>query len=79
MIIEKSYCSHCGKEFKATSTLVFYSVVVDNNGRLIKVLDGELIPDALHYCSDNCMFHRNEGVVPVEDFCRTTVWGTRVR
>jgi hypothetical protein len=37
---------------------------VDGEGYLLEVLDGELVPDALHYCSQECMFRREQGVTP---------------
>jgi hypothetical protein len=64
MLLSKSHCSHCGVPVAADGTADVYSIRVDSNGYLLEVLDGELVPGALHYCSQNCMFKREQGVTP---------------
>lgn len=64
MLTIRTHCSHCGAAFDADSTAGIYSVRVDRNGYLLEVMDGVLIPGALHYCSPNCMFKREQGVAP---------------
>lgn len=64
MSLSKTNCSHCGATFAADDTADVYSIRVDSEGFLLEVLDGELIPGALHYCSHDCMFKREQGVSP---------------
>ncbi|QEM67723.1 hypothetical protein FO488_05850 [Geobacter sp. FeAm09] len=64
MLTAKTHCSHCGRAFDATSNAGIYSIRVDRNGFLLEVRDGEIVPGALHYCSPDCMFKREQGVAP---------------
>ena len=64
MPLSKSHCSHCGAPVAADDTADVYSIRVDSKGYLLEVLDGELVPGALHYCSQDCMFKREQGVIP---------------
>ena len=64
MALSKTQCSHCGTPFAADDAADVYSIRVDSKGYLLEVLDGELIPGALHYCSQDCMFKREQGVTP---------------
>lgn len=64
MRLSKTHCSHCGAPFAADGTADVYSIRVDSRGYLLEVLDGEVVPGALHYCSQNCMFKREQGVTP---------------
>ena len=64
MPLAKTHCSHCGTHFDATGDANIYSIRVDSNGYLLEVMDGELVPGALHYCSPECMFKREQGVTP---------------
>jgi hypothetical protein len=64
MQMVKTHCSHCGTAFDAGSGMGIYSVRVDRNGFLLEVRDGEIVPGALHYCSPDCMFKREQGVTP---------------
>jgi len=64
MPLSETKCSHCGTPFSAEDTADVYSIRVDGEGYLLEVLDGELVPDALHYCSQECMFRREQGVTP---------------
>lgn len=63
MALTKEQCSHCGNTVKADNNDV-YSVRVDSKGYLTEIMEGEILPDALHYCSPSCMFKRERGVVP---------------
>jgi hypothetical protein len=63
MSLSQSICSTCGKAFDADTGDRYYSVLVDNKGYLTEVVSGELVPDAFHYCSESCMFKREQGVV----------------
>jgi hypothetical protein len=63
MVLTKEQCSHCGNAVKADSNDI-YSVRVDSKGYLMEITEGEILPDALHYCSPSCMFKRERGVVP---------------
>jgi hypothetical protein len=67
MPLSKTNCSHCGTLFGADDSAVVYSIRVDSKGNLLEVLDGELVPGALHYCSHDCMFRREQGVTPDDD------------
>ena len=69
MSLSQSNCSTCGKAFAADSGARYYSVLVDGKGYLTDVVDGELLPDAFHYCSESCMFKREQGVVTRIDLC----------
>jgi len=64
MSLLQSNCSHCGTDFAADDRAYVYSIRVDSQGYLLEVLDGELVPGALHYCSQECMFKREQGVTP---------------
>lgn len=64
MSLLKTHCSHCGTSFDAADGADIYSIRVDSKGYLLEVMDGELVPGALHYCSPECMFKREEGVTP---------------
>lgn len=64
MPLSKTHCSHCGTSFDAGDGADVYSIRVDSKGFLLEVMDGELIPGALHYCSSECMFKREQGVSP---------------
>ena len=64
--LSKTHCSHCGAPVAADGTADVYSIRVDSQGFLLEVMDGELIPGALHYCSQNCMFKREQGVTPAD-------------
>jgi len=64
MSFSKTNCSHCGTLFAADDTVNVYSIRVDSEGYLLEILDGELVPGALHYCSQDCMFKREQGVAP---------------
>lgn|GEM_PF-939698 len=64
MLSQKFKCSYCGAPIPAGSTAGVYSIRVDGKGYLLEILDGELAPDSLHYCSQNCMFKREQGVIP---------------
>lgn len=64
MLKVTTYCSHCRTAFDAGSDSGIYSIRVDCNGFLVEVRDGEIIPGALHYCSPDCMFKREQGVAP---------------
>jgi len=64
MPLTKTHCSHCGTAFDADGGTSVYSIRVDSKGFLLEVMDGELIPGALHYCSPECMFKREQGVTP---------------
>jgi len=68
MALTREQCSHCGNSVKADSYDGVYSVRVDSKGYLIEIMEGEILPDALHYCSPNCMFKRERGVVPKVKF-----------
>jgi len=61
MILDKSVCSHCGETFEACSMKNVYSIRTVGNA--FEVITGELVPEALHYCSDRCMFDRKQGVL----------------
>jgi len=63
MALTKEPCSHCGNTVKADGSGI-YSVRVDSKGYLVEIVDGEILPDTLHYCSPTCMFRRERGVVP---------------
>ncbi|GFE61814.1 hypothetical protein [Geobacter sp. AOG2] len=64
MLVSTTHCSHCGTAFEADGRDGIYSIRVDSRGFLLEVMDGELIPGALHYCSPECMFKRQQGVTP---------------
>ena len=64
MSLSETNCSHCGTAFAADDRAYVYSIRVDSQGYLLEVLDGELVPGALHYCSQECMFKREQGVTP---------------
>ena len=64
MKLTSAYCSHCGNAFHTANSAHVYSVRVDSRGYLLEIMDGELIADTLHYCSANCMFNREKGVIP---------------
>jgi len=64
MSLLKTHCSHCGTAFDSDGREGVYSIRVDSRGFLLEVMDGELIPGALHYCSPECMFKRRQGVTP---------------
>jgi hypothetical protein len=64
MPLSKTHCSHCGAPVTADGIADVYSIRVDSEGYLLEVLDGELVPGALHYCSQDCMFKREQGVAP---------------
>ncbi|MDR3581629.1 MAG: hypothetical protein P4L44_16840 [Oryzomonas sp.] len=64
MLLLKSNCSHCGTPFAADDTADIYSIRVNSEGYLLEVMDGELVPGAFHYCSQDCMFKRDQGVTP---------------
>ena len=60
--LTKTHCSHCGAPIAADGTADVYSIHVDSKGYLLEILDGELVPGALHYCSQDCMFKREQVV-----------------
>ena len=67
MPLAKFHCSHCGGPVAAgDGTAEVYSIRVDSKGYLLEILDGDLVPGALHYCSQNCMFKREQGVTPAD-------------
>ncbi len=61
MTLPQLNCSHCGRIFEFGAGTGCYSVVVDDAGRLMDVVEDELIPGALYYCSDACVFKRKQG------------------
>lgn len=61
--LEKARCSYCGNDFLATGGGSIYSVVVENDGFSIQIIEGELICGAYHFCSDICMFRRDQGTI----------------
>lgn len=63
MTLEKSVCSHCGREFETNGSTMVYSIKSFMNSCKIAVTTGVLIPKQLHYCSDKCMFQREQGLV----------------
>jgi len=62
----KTHCNYCGKEFVVENGGSIYSVIVDNREFSIQIVEGELIHGAYHFCSDLCMFHREQGVACFE-------------
>jgi hypothetical protein len=68
MRLPSSTCSHCGKVFYANDNPRKYSVFIDNNGYMVGLVEDELVPNALHFCSEICMFNRREGIVPLFKF-----------
>lgn len=61
--LEKARCSYCGNDFLATSGGSIHSVVVENDGFSIQIVEGELIYGAYHFCSEICMFRRDQGTI----------------
>jgi hypothetical protein len=68
MRLPSSTCSHCGKVFYANDRPGKYSVFIDSNGYLVGLIEDELVPNALHYCSEICMFNRGQGIDPLFKF-----------
>jgi hypothetical protein len=68
MGLPSSMCSHCGEVFCANDRPRKYSVFIDSNGYLVGLIEDELVPNALHYCSEICMFNRGQGIVPLFEF-----------
>lgn len=63
MTLEKSVCSHCGRAFETNGSTMVYSIKSFVNSCKIAVTTGVLLPKQLHYCSDQCMFQREQGLV----------------
>jgi len=59
-------CDHCDKEFYATDTNSGYSVIIEDNGSLIQIVEDELIYGAYYYCSSNCLCRRKIGTFSIE-------------
>ena len=68
MALERSICSHCRKPFGADGTENFHSIIVIEKQRQLQIISGSLEADALHYCSDKCMFDRDEGSVAYDRY-----------
>jgi len=68
MILMKSVCSHCGQPFGVDSAENIYSIITIQEPFKVEIITGELIPEALHYCSDNCMFERRQGIITFDRF-----------
>ena len=68
MALEKSTCSHCGRPFEADGTENFHSIIVIEKQCQLQIISGSLEADALHYCSDKCMFDREEGSVAYDRY-----------
>jgi len=68
MALEKSICSHCRKPFEADGTENIHSIIVIEEQCQLQIITGSLEEDALHYCSDKCMFDRDEGSVAYDRY-----------
>lgn len=64
--LKKTRCNYCGKEFDTAGVNPIYSVIVENSGFPVHVVEGELIYGAYHFCSDICLFRREHGPISVE-------------
>lgn len=71
--LERARCSYCGNDFLATSAGSIYSVIVENDGFSLQIIDGELICGAYHFCSDVCMFRREQGTIS-SDRLKAELW-----
>ncbi len=68
MALEKSICSHCRKPFQADKNENIHSIIVIKEQCQLQIISGSLEEDALHYCSDKCMFDRDEGSVAYDRY-----------
>jgi hypothetical protein len=64
--LKRSRCSYCEKDFFAVDRGSIYSVIVEDCGRSLQIIEGELIHGAYHFCSDICMFRREQGTVCID-------------
>ena len=72
MALEKSVCSHCRRPFKVNGTENVHSIIVVEEHKQIQIISGSLETDAFHYCSDKCMFERDQGSVTYERYLELT-------
>jgi hypothetical protein len=68
MALERSICSHCRRTFGTGGTENIYSIIVVEEHKQIQIISGSLETDAFHYCSDKCMFDRDQGSVTYERY-----------
>ncbi|MDD5286109.1 MAG: hypothetical protein PHD54_09630 [Desulfuromonadaceae bacterium] len=68
MTLKKSVCSHCGKVFEADSGGSVYSIKNFNDTCQLEIIVGELISGARHYCTDRCMFDREQDTLPYDHY-----------
>jgi len=68
MALERSICSHCRRTFGTDGTENIYSIIVVDEHNQIQIISGSLETDAFHYCSDKCMFDRDQGSFTYERY-----------
>ncbi len=66
MNLDSSHCCHCGTVFGLAGKNNVYSVTSYDDKNPIEIVVGILVPDAHHYCSDECMFNREQSIIPHE-------------
>lgn len=71
--LKGSSCSYCEQEFFAAGGGSIYSVIIENNGFSLHIVEGELVHGAYHFCSDVCMFRREKGII-VFDRPKIELW-----
>lgn len=62
----KLRCDYCGREFHAVDTDSSYSVVIEDDGLSIKIVEDEWVFGAYHYCSCPCLCRRKNGTLSIE-------------
>ena len=55
-------------KFEAANSESIYSIRTFEDKYLVEIIAGVLSRDALHYCSDECMFKRENGTIPYDRF-----------
>lgn len=66
MALKKSVCSHCGKAFEVENCSMVYSIRSFMGSYKIAITSGKLLRGQLHYCSNNCMLNRKQGIIDID-------------
>jgi hypothetical protein len=68
MIRSCATCSYCVSVIDAGDGAKKYSVVTDGDGFMASLIEDDLVPGALHLCSDNCLYKREQGIARLFGF-----------
>lgn len=59
-------CDHCDKECNAADKDSSYSVIIQDNGFSIQIVESSFVYGAYYYCSGNCLCRRKKGTFSIE-------------